>query len=150
MLTVMLPSSESGPPLHCAPPMLLNVMSICMQFAPYQLAGNGDWQLRRDELATIAVRTLERHAPGIWNLIEHRQVWTPGDLEDALGLTHGHILHGEPALDQLFTMRPLLGYGQHRTPIRGLYLCGSGSHPGTGLTGGSGANAAREIARDLS
>jgi phytoene dehydrogenase-like protein len=126
-----------------------HVMSICMQFAPYQLAGNGDWQLRRDELATIAVRTLERHAPGIWNAIEHRQVWTPGDLEDALGLTHGHILHGEPALDQLFTMRPLLGWAQYGTPIEGLFLCGAGTHPGGGLTGASGRNAARAIIKAL-
>ncbi len=76
-------------------------------------------------------------------------VITPKDLEQTYGLTGGHIFHGELALDQLFTMRPLLNWAQYRTPIQNLYLCGSGTHPGIGLTGGSGANAAREILKDL-
>ncbi|TPW00620.1 MAG: amine oxidase, partial [bacterium] len=71
------------------------------------------------------------------------------DLERGWGLSGGHIFHGELALDQFFAMRPLLGFGDHRTPIRGLFLCSSGTHPGTGLTGGSGANAAAVIAREL-
>ena len=74
---------------------------------------------------------------------------TPLDLERTYGFTGGHIFHGELALDQMLTMRPLLGWGRYRTPIQSLYLCSSGTHPGTGLTGGSGANAAREILRDL-
>jgi phytoene dehydrogenase-like protein len=78
----------------------------------------------------------------------HRQVITPQDLEQTYSLTGGHIFHGELALDQLFTMRPLLGWAQYRTPLRGLYLCGNGTHPGTGLTGASGRNAAREILKD--
>ena len=82
-------------------------------------------------------------------LIVAREVLTPLDFERGWGLTGGQIFHGELSLDQFFTMRPLLGFGQYRTPIRGLFLCSSGSHPGTGLTGGSGANAAREVARDL-
>ena len=81
--------------------------------------------------------------------IEAREVITPKDLEQTYGLTGGHIFHGELALDQLFTMRPLLDWAQYRTPVQGLYLCGSGTHPGNGLTGGSGANAAREIVKDL-
>ena len=80
--------------------------------------------------------------------IEAHEVITPKDLEQTYGLTGGHIFHGELALDQLFTMRPLLDWAQYRTPVAGLYLCGSGTHPGNGLTGGSGSNAAREIARD--
>jgi len=76
-------------------------------------------------------------------------VLTPRDLEETFGLTGGHIFHGELALDQLFTMRPLLEWARYRTPLRGLYLCGSGTHPGNGLTGLSGANAAREILKDL-
>jgi phytoene dehydrogenase-like protein len=80
-------------------------------------------------------------------LVEHRQVLTPLALEETFGLTGGHIHHGELALDQLFTMRPTLGWADYRTPIDGLYLCGSGTHPGNGLTGASGRNAAREIAR---
>jgi phytoene dehydrogenase-like protein len=75
------------------------------------------------------------------------EVLTPADLEREWGLAGGHIHHGELALDQLFTMRPLLGWSQYRTPIDGLWLCGAGTHPGLGLTGGSGANAAREILR---
>jgi phytoene dehydrogenase-like protein len=82
-------------------------------------------------------------------MILHRQVLTPADLEEHYGLTGGHIFHGELALDQLFTMRPLLGWARYRTPIDGLYLCGNGAHPGTGLTGQSGANAAREIIKNL-
>jgi phytoene dehydrogenase-like protein len=82
-------------------------------------------------------------------MIEAREVITPKDLEQTYGLTGGHIFHGELALDQLFTMRPLLDWAQYRTPIKGLYLCGSGTHPGNGLTGGSGANAAREVVKEL-
>ena len=74
---------------------------------------------------------------------------TPQDLEETYGLTGGHIFHGEQALDQIFTMRPLLGWARYRTPIAGLYLCGAGTHPGGRVTGGPGANAAREIAADL-
>ena len=77
------------------------------------------------------------------------QVITPEDLETCYGFTGGHIFHGELALDQLFTMRPVLDWARYKTPIRGLFLCGSGTHPGNGLTGASGANAAREIIREL-
>ena len=104
---------------------------------------------RRDELVTNVVRTLEQYAPGIWQVVEHRQVITPLDLEETYGLTGGHILHGEPSLDQLFTMRPILGWAQYRTPIRGLFLCGAGTHPGGGITGGLGQNAARAILKAL-
>ena len=82
-------------------------------------------------------------------MILHRQVITPVDLESTYGLTGGHIFHGELALDQLFTMRPLLGWARYRTPIAGLYLCGAGTHPGYGVSGLSGLNAAREILKDL-
>ena len=92
---------------------------------------------------------MERHAPGLSQLIVQQQVITPLDLERTYGFTGGHIFHGELALDQMLTMRPLLGWGRYRTPIAALYLCSSGTHPGTGLTGGSGATAAREILRDL-
>jgi len=95
------------------------------------------------------VNTLAQFAPGLPSLIESREVITPKDLEQTYGLTGGQIFHGELALDQLFTMRPLLDWAQYRTPIKNLYLCGSGTHPGNGLTGGSGANAAREIIKDL-
>jgi phytoene dehydrogenase-like protein len=144
-LDIAIPSLED--PSLC--PAGRHVMSICVQFAPHALANRGDWEERRDQLATTVVRTLERYAPGIWNAIEHRQVLTPVDLEQTYGLTHGHILHGEPSLDQLFMMRPALGWAQYRTPIEGLFLCGAGTHPGGGLTGAPGRNAARAIVKAL-
>ena len=121
------------------------VMSVYMQYAPFTLRGGATWDSRRSTLASTVLRTLERYAPGVTRLVEHEQVITPPDLERVFGLTGGHVFHGELALDQLFTMRPTLGWGQYRTPIRNLFLCGSGTHPGNGLTGGSGRNAAREI-----
>jgi len=126
-----------------------HVMSVYVQYAPYKLAAGTDWTRRRDQLGDHVVRTLERYAPGLSSAIEHRQVLTPADLEERYGLTNGHIHHGELALDQLFTMRPILGYAQYRTPIEGLFLCGAGTHPGGGVSGLSGRNAAREILRSL-
>jgi phytoene dehydrogenase-like protein len=126
-----------------------HVMSIHVQFAPYRLAGGRNWSTERERLGDVVVKTLERHAPGVSSSIEHRQVITPLDLEHEYGLTGGHIYHGEPALDQLFTMRPVLGWAQYRTPIGGLYLCGAGTHPGGGITGAPGQNAAREILKTL-
>jgi phytoene dehydrogenase-like protein len=90
---------------------------------------------------------LERYAPGIRSLVVGAQAITPADLERDHGFFGGHPFHGELALDQLFTMRPLLGHGRYATPLRGLYLCGAGTHPGGFLTGGSGKLAAREILR---
>ena len=127
-----------------------HVMSIYMQYAPYKLK-NGGWQdeAQRVALGDTVVRTLAQYAPDLPDKILHHQIITPRDLEDRYGLTGGHIFHGELALDQIFTMRPMLDWARYRTPIQNLYLCGSGTHPGTGLTGGSGANAAREILKDL-
>jgi len=125
-----------------------HVMSIYMQFAPYKLK-NGDWGSQRDALGNTVVKTLTEYAPNLAGLVLDGQIITPQDLEEAYGLTGGHIFHGELALDQFFTMRPLLDWARYRTPIRNLYLCGSGTHPGAGLTGGSGANAAREIVKEL-
>lgn len=125
-----------------------HVLSAYVQFAPYALR-EGSWEASRDALGDVAIRTLAQYAPDLPALVVERQTLTPLDLERGWGLTGGHIFHGELSLDQFFTMRPLLGFGQYRTPIKGLFLCGSGAHPGTGLTGGSGTNAAREIIRAL-
>ncbi len=125
-----------------------HVMSVHAQFAPYQLR-ESNWSAQADAFGDAVVQTLATYAPDLPSRILHRQVITPADLEQTFGLTGGHILHGELTLDQFFTMRPLLGWARYRTPIQGLYLCGSGTHPGSGLTGGSGANAAREILKDL-
>jgi phytoene dehydrogenase-like protein len=125
-----------------------HVMSIYVQYAPYKLK-LGDWENQRVALGDAVVKTLSQYAPNLPELILRHQIITPQDLEDTYGLTGGHIFHGELALDQFFTMRPLLDWARYRTPIGNLYLCGSGTHPGAGLTGGSGANAAREILKDL-
>jgi len=125
-----------------------HVMSIYMQYAPFTLKGT-NWEAQRVALGDAVVKTLEQYAPGLPQLILHHQIITPADFEQTYGLTEGHIFHGELSLDQFFTMRPLLDWARYRTPIGNLYLCGSGTHPGTGLTGGSGANAAREILGDL-
>ncbi|HSK62658.1 MAG TPA: NAD(P)/FAD-dependent oxidoreductase, partial [Pyrinomonadaceae bacterium] len=125
-----------------------HVMSLHVQFAPYDLK-QGDWTTRRDEFAGNVLAQLENYAPGLRELILARQVITPRDLEETYGLSGGHIHHGEQTLDQVFTFRPLIGWAQYRTPLKRLYLCGAGTHPGGGITGRPGANAAREIARDF-
>jgi len=125
-----------------------HVMSIYMQYAPFKLK-NADWDSQRNALGETVVKTLAEYAPNLPALVEDGQIITPKDLETTYGLTGGHIFHGEIALDQFFTMRPLLDWARYNTPIQNLYLCGSGTHPGAGLTGGSGMNAAREIAKAL-
>ena len=125
-----------------------HVMSIYVQYAPYKLK-DGDWNSRREEFADNVVDVLGGYAPNLKELIVARQVITPLDLEQTYGLSGGHIHHGEQSLDQSFAFRPLLGWAQYRTPIKGLYLCGAGTHPGGGVTGGPGANAAREILKDF-
>jgi len=124
-----------------------HVMSIYVQYAPYKL--KGDWEEQRKALGQTVVQTLAQYAPNLPGLILTHQIITPRDLEDVYGMTGGQIFHGELALDQFFTMRPLLDWARYRMPIKNLYLCGSGTHPGAGLTGGSGANAAREILKEL-
>jgi phytoene dehydrogenase-like protein len=125
-----------------------HVMSIHVQYAPYELR-SGNWNEQREEFGDAVIKTLSEYAPGLSKMIVARQVITPADLESRYGLGGGHILHGEPSLDQLFTFRPMLGWAQYRTPIKGLYLCGAGTHPGGGVTGAPGANASREIVKDL-
>lgn len=125
-----------------------HVMSVLMQHAPYRIR-DGNWDERRDSLGDLVVRTLEEHAPGISAMVRERQVITPLDLERDFGLTEGHPLHGEPGLDQFFAWRPLLGLARYRLVPDGLWLCGAGAHPGGGITGAPGANAAREILASL-
>ncbi len=124
------------------------VMSIHAQFAPYKLK-EGDWHSRREELGDTVINVLSEYAPNLKELIVRRQVITPLDLEQEYGLSGGHIFHGEQTLDQFFVFRPLIGWAQYRTPIQGLYLCGAGTHPGGGVTGGPGINASREIIKDF-
>ncbi len=125
-----------------------HVMSIYVQYAPYELR-SGDWSSRREEFGNVVVDALSEYAPNVRELIIHRQIITPVDMEETYGLTGGHIFHGEPSPDQMFTFRPILGWARYRTPIGGLYLCGAGTHPGGGVTGIPGLNASREIVSDL-
>ena len=143
-LDITIPSIEDS----SLAPAGKHVMSIHVQFAPYKLK-QGDWNTRREEFAGNVIEQLEKYAPGLRDLIVAAQVITPFDLEQTYGLSGGHIHHGEQSLDQFFTFRPLIGWAQYRTPLKRLYLCGAGTHPGGGLTGLPGANAAREIARDF-
>jgi phytoene dehydrogenase-like protein len=125
-----------------------HVMSIHVQYAPYKLR-EGDWSSRREALGEAAVKTVTLVCPDLRGLIVGRKILTPPDIEQTYGSTGGHIFHGEHALDQLYAARPLLGWARYRTPVSGLYLCGAGTHPGGGSTGAPGANASREILKDL-
>jgi phytoene dehydrogenase-like protein len=124
-----------------------HVLSIYAQYAPYRLR-DGDWDRQRETLGDAVVGRLAEVMPDLKSRIVTGEVLTPLDLERKVGLTGGHIFHGEHALDQLYAMRPVLGWAQHRTPIAGLYLCGAGTHPGGGVTGAPGAHAARVVVRD--
>ena len=125
-----------------------HVLSVYAQYAPYRLRGSS-WDAERDRLGELVVDRLAEVMPDLKPRIRAAEVLTPADLERRFGLTGGHIFHGEHALDQLYAMRPVLGWARHRTPIAGLYLCGAGAHPGGGVTGAPGAHAARVVLRDL-
>jgi phytoene dehydrogenase-like protein len=124
-----------------------HVMSIFVQYAPYHLK-QGTWPERREEFGDNVVDTLCEYAPNLKEIILHRQVVTPWDLEQEFGLTEGNIFQGELTLDQLFFLRPVRGWAQYRTPIKNLYICGACTHPGGGVMAASGRLAAREILRD--
>jgi phytoene dehydrogenase-like protein len=124
-----------------------HVMSCFVQYAPYHLA-DGTWDEQREALGDTVIDTLAEYAPNIRTIVRHRQVVTPLDLEREWGLSEGNIFQGELSLGQLFFMRPLLGWSQYRTPIRHLYMCGSATHPGGGIMGAPGRNAARKMLAD--
>ena len=121
-----------------------HVMSIFVQYAPYNI--NGGWtDAKREAFGDAVVDTLAKHAPNLKSLILHRQVLTPADVERITGLTEGNIFGGELALQQLFFLRPVPEWAKYRTPIRGYWQCGAGTHPGGGIMGGSGRLSALEI-----
>lgn len=126
-----------------------HIMCIFAQYAPYSLRDAVWDQALKDRFADRCIDALADYAPNIRDIILHRQVVSPLDLETEYGLTGGNIFHGEMDLDQFFFMRPVAGWAKYRTPIESLYLCGSGTHPGGGVMGAPGYNAAREILRDL-
>jgi phytoene dehydrogenase-like protein len=121
-----------------------HIMGIFLQYAPYTLR-DATWDQLREPFADRVVDLIDEYAPGFKSLIDHRQVLSPLDLERRFGLTGGNIFHGEMSLDQMFVMRPVPACSRYRTPIQGLYLCGSGTHPGGGVMGAPGYNAAREM-----
>ncbi len=126
-----------------------HIMCIFAQYAPDSLK-DGFWdEATKDEFADRCINALADYAPNIKNIILHRQVISPFDMEFEYGLTGGNIFHGDMDLDQLFFMRPAAGWAKYRTPVQNLYLCGSGTHPGGGVMGAPGFNAAREILKDL-
>jgi phytoene dehydrogenase-like protein len=129
-----------------APPGV-HVMTAFVQYVPYELR-RGTWDERRGELLGKVVHRIEEHAPGFGRTIEAAQVVTPLDLERTYGLTEGNIFHGDLHVGQLFSMRPTPAWSRYRTPVRGLYLCGSGAHPGGGVTGAPGYGASHAALRD--
>jgi phytoene dehydrogenase-like protein len=124
-------------------------MSVFVQYCPYELA-SGPWDdAKRKAFGDTVIGTIARHSPNFRSLILHAEVRTPFDIEREVGLTEGNIFQGELTMDQLLFNRPIPGYAQYRTPLRGLYLCGSSTHPGGGVMGAPGANAASAVLRDL-
>ncbi len=121
---------------------------FCQHVAP-QLPDGSSWDAHREEVADLMIATVDRHAPGFRQSVLGRQIMSPLDLERTFGLVGGDIFHGALGLDQLFAARPMLGHADYRGPVAGLYTCGSVTHPGGGVTGAPGHNAAREIVRDL-
>jgi phytoene dehydrogenase-like protein len=125
-----------------------HIMTTFIQYVPYHLR-RGTWDENRELLGDRVVKKIAEFAPNVPKSIVARQVLTPLDLERIYGLTEGNIFHGDLSLEQLFFMRPVPGWSQYRTPINGLYLCGAGAHPGGGVTGAPGYNAAHQALRDL-
>ena len=124
-----------------------HVMSIFVQYAPYRV--NGGWtDARREALGDAVVDTLAEYAPNLKGAILHRQVITPADIERVVGLSEGNIFQGELTLQQMFFLRPAPAWARYKTPLRGLYQCGAGTHPGGGVMGAPGRNAARAILRE--
>jgi phytoene dehydrogenase-like protein len=125
-----------------------HVMSCFVQYAPYHLKG-ADWDDERDAFGDAVIATIADYAPNIRDLILHRQVLTPLDIERTFGLTEGNIFQGELTLEQLFFLRPVPGWAQYTTPVERLYMCGSATHPGGGIMGAPGKNAAERILKEV-
>ncbi|MBZ5649133.1 MAG: NAD(P)/FAD-dependent oxidoreductase [Acidobacteriia bacterium] len=137
-------SSNADPSLA---PAGKHILTCFVQYVPYHLC-QGNWDENRELLGNRVIKKIAEYAPNVPNAIVARQVLTPLDLERTYGLTEGNIFHGDLRLEQLFFMRPVSGWSQYRTPVDGLYLCGAGAHPGGGVTGAPGHNAAHQVLRD--
>jgi phytoene dehydrogenase-like protein len=145
IVEILIPSTVDD---SLAPPGF-HVASLFCQHFRYQLPGGRHWDREREAAADCIIDTVNRHAPNFKASVIARQIHSPLDMERNFGLTGGDIFHGKLTLNQLFSARPILGFGNYRMPVNGLYLCGSGAHPGGGVTGVPGHNAAREILKDL-
>ena len=147
MLEITIPTTYDS---SLAPPGK-HVANIFLQYVPYTLSPQvaASWHALKESYADRVMDLIEEYAPGFRGLVLHRHVLSPLDLEEQYGLPGGNIFHGEMSTDQLYFLRPVPGWAQYRTPIRGLYVCGAGAHPGGGVTGAPGHNAAREILKDL-
>lgn len=146
IVEILIPSTLDD---SLAPPGQHVASLFCQHVSP-QLPNGESWDARREQVADLMIETVNRYAPNFKAAVIARQIMSPLDLERTFGLIGGDIFHGALSLDQLFSARPMLGYANYRSPIPGLYMCGSGTHPGGGVTGAPGHNAAREIVRDFS
>ncbi|MBV9992881.1 MAG: NAD(P)/FAD-dependent oxidoreductase [Alphaproteobacteria bacterium] len=144
IVEVLIPSTLDD---SLAPPGRHVASMFCQQVAP-ELPDGRSWDDVRDEVADLMIETVDRMAPGFKASVLGRQILSPLDLERTFGLVGGDIMHGALTLDQLYSARPVLGHGNYRAPVKGLYMCGSGTHPGGGVSGAPGHNAAREILKD--
>jgi len=145
IVEMLIPSTLDG---SLAPPGRHVASLFCQHVAP-ALPGGASWDDHREEVADLMIDLVNSHAPNFKASVLGRQIMSPLDLERTFGLIGGDIFHGALSLNQLFSARPMLGHGDYRGPLRGLYMCGSGTHPGGGVTGAPGHNAAREILKDF-
>jgi phytoene dehydrogenase-like protein len=120
------------------------MLTCFVQYLPYKLR-TGDWEAQRETLGDRVTKLIGEYAPNVPASVVARRVFAPPDLEARFGITEGNIFHGDISLGQMFFMRPLPGWAHYKTPISGLYLCGAGTHPGGGVTGAPGYNAARIV-----
>jgi phytoene dehydrogenase-like protein len=125
-----------------------HVMTCFVQYLPYRLT-DSSWNVEREGLRDQILDQIAEYVPAVKRSLVASRLYTPQDLESVFGITEGNIFHGDLRLDQLFFMRPVPGYARYATPVRGLYLCGAGTHPGGGVTGAPGYNAAHRILTDL-
>ncbi len=145
IVEVLIPSTLDD---SLAPPGQHVASMFCQHVAP-ELPNGQSWDAHRDAVADLMIETVNKHAPNFKASVLGRQINSPLDLERTFGLIGGDIFHGALNLDQIFSARPMLGYGNYRGPLPGIYMCGSGTHPGGGVTGAPGHNAAREILIDF-
>jgi phytoene dehydrogenase-like protein len=124
-----------------------HIMGIFLQYAPYTLS-QGTWDELREPFYNRIIDLIAEYAPNIRDIVVEKLVLSPLDLERRFGITGGNIFHGEMSLDQMFVMRPVPGFARYRMPVPGLYLCGSGAHPGGGVMGAPGYNAAQRILKE--